>query len=227
MVATENRTKYQQRTQHERTGPDYEKKNYRTSNPENDQTKNYDTETNRTQAENMAKKKGFTFIQKAGLAGAGITALLFFVKSKILTMLSFLTAIPTAGLLYFGFRKSFSDTTKQTQEKPVEEEKPRQSKETLETISKLNQMKNNTKNPLLKEFIRNVSQTLAATDNFDTKEIVKQLIELMDYQADKQTIKKLQTDLHPDKHLKAPDEEKELYKKLFSIISEYKDIKNS
>jgi hypothetical protein len=221
MRTAESKAKYQKQTQ-----PDFEPRNTTYSRSEQQNQTNYDRQSNRSQAENMAKKKGFTFIQKAGLAGAGVTALLFFVKSKILTFLSFLTAIPSAGLLYFGFRKSFSDMKKQTQEKPVEEEKPAQSKETLDTISKLNQIKNNTKNPLIKDYIHNVTQTLAATDNFDAKEIAQQLIEVMDYQADKQTIKKLQTDLHPDKHLKASDEEQEIYKRIFNILGEYKDIKN-
>lgn len=222
MRTADSKAKYQNQTQ-----ADFEPRTSTYARSSEQNQKNYNTENSRSQAEDLAKKKGFTFIQKAGLAGAGVTALLFFVKSKILTFLSFLTAIPTAGLLYFGFRKSFSDSTKANPKKPVEEEKPQQSRETIDALLKLNKIKESSKNPLIKEYIHNVAQTLAATDNFDAKEIAQQLIEVMDYQADKQTIKKLQTDLHPDKHLKASDEEKEIYQKLFMIIGEYKDIKNS
>ena len=79
MRTAESKAQYQKQTQ-----PDFEPRNTTYSRSEQKNQTNYDTQSNRSQAENMAKKKGFTFIQKAGLAGAGVTALLFFVKSKIL-----------------------------------------------------------------------------------------------------------------------------------------------
>lgn len=187
----------------------------------------YDPRANRTAGEDMAKKKGFSFVQKAGLAGAGITTALFFIKSKILTFLSFLTAIPTAGLLYFGF---FTGKKAEPVKPEVQEEKAKEyklSEESYNTIAALNTIKEESKDSSLKDFIHHTVQAIAARNDFQPEEIAYELNDTLGYQADKKTIKKLQSLLHPDSHVKASKEKQALYQDLFKVITSYKEINNA
>jgi hypothetical protein len=187
----------------------------------------YDPQANRTAGEDMAKKKGFSFVQKASLAGAGITTALFFIKSKILTFLSFLTAIPTAGLLYFGF---FTGKKAEPVKPEIQEEKPKEYKlspESYNTIAALNSLKEESKDTLLKDFIHHTVQALAAKNNFEPEGIAHELTDTLDYQINIKEIKKLQKLLHPDSHIKSKAEKQELYRDLFKIITSYKELTSS
>ncbi len=216
-------TEYQSHTANQ---ADFRAGGKRSSSFEKERQKNYKQKTDRSQAEDLAKKSSFSFVQKAGFVGAGITALLLLMKSRVL---SFLTALPTAGLLYFGFKSKLTNSANKVQEEPraQEEQKPQHSPETMETISKLNELKDQNQNTLVKNYIHNVTQALALTDSFDVKELASQLLETMEYKADKKTIRTLQTQLHPDKHSNETPEIIEIYKKLFTTIGAYKDLANS
>jgi hypothetical protein len=185
-----------------------------------EKAKKPDPEANREQAAKMSK---MSFTQKAGLAGAAITGGLFLIKSKILTFLSFLTAIPTAGLLYFGFFRGKKAKAEPVQEK-TKEEKPPVSKENLELISKIQTIKESSDSSTVKSFSQQTMQAIAAADSTDPELIATLLKDHLHYEADKKALRSLKAAFHPDKHVKEDEAIQEANATLFKVVQEYENL---
>ena len=192
------------------------------------QQKHHNPEASRAQGEDLAgkKKKGFSFIQKAGLVGAAITAGLFFVKSKILTFLSFLTALPTAGLLYFGFFTGKKDKAQaqETQTKPDIHQAPQgPSPEVEKQLHMIAAMQNEIKDNDFKNFIENTLKAANLSRNLDAQDVSKAMRENLGYKIDKETHKKLAKKLHPDMIANQPPEKQIILRALFRIMQDNYD----